>query len=127
MPRTIAQIIGGTIGAIAAFLCCALIIGQVCALCMVKKFAYATLIGMPAGSIIGICLIDRFVCTSKEFTVVGMLIGLAFTMIFLLAGIYLVALVPVTFFVVPLLISLCCVFGQKIGIKLISRRKQTVA
>jgi hypothetical protein len=47
-------------------------------------------------------------------------------MLFLLAGIYLVAHVPLTFFVFPILISFCCVFGQKIGIKLI-RRKQAAA
>jgi hypothetical protein len=122
MPRTIGEIIGGTIGAIAAFSCCVLIIGQLCVLCMVKKFAYATLIGMPVGCFAGIILVDRILYISKEFTVVGMLFGLIFTMLFLLAGIYLVALAPVTFFVFPLLISLCCVWGLKIGITIYRRR-----
>jgi hypothetical protein len=126
MKKTLIEIFGGAAAASVVFLCCVLIIGQLCVLCMVKKFAYATLIGMPIGSIIGINLVDRFLYASKEFTVVGTLMGLAFTMILLLMGIYLVAAAPATFFAFPVFISACCVLGQSIGSKINLRKQAAV-
>jgi hypothetical protein len=126
MNRTMVQIMAGTGGAIAVFLCCFLILGQVCAMCLVKKAAYATLIGMPLGSFAGIYLVDRFLYKSKVFTVVGTLMGLALTIILLLGGIYLVAAVPAAFFSLPVLISLSCLLGLKTGFNLQLKRRDAL-
>jgi hypothetical protein len=126
MHKTTVEIIAGAMGACAGFVCLALIIGRLCVLCFVKKAAYATLIGMPVGSFAGIIFVDRFLYASRDFSVVGILIGLAFTMVLLLGGVYIVALAPAAFFAFPVFISLCCLFGHKIGF-IIQIRKQTAA
>jgi hypothetical protein len=123
MNKTTFEIIAGAMGACVGFVCVALVIDQLYVLCFVKKAAYATLIGMPLGSFAGILLVDRFLYGVNNFSVVGMLMGLAFTMIFLLAGIRLVALAPVIFFAFPVLISLCCVLGHKIGFTIQIRKR----
>jgi hypothetical protein len=122
MRKTTAEIIGGTAVASAGFLCCLVIIGQVCVLCFVKKAAYAALIGMPMGSFAGIYLVDKLFYASKEFNIIGLLIGLALTMILLLIGIYLVAIAPMTFFAFPVLISLCCLLGHRAGLNIQQKR-----
>jgi len=126
MKKTIIEIAAGAAVACVMFSFCSLIIGQVCVLCIVKKFAYATLIGMPVGALLGINLVDRYLYDSWEFTFVGTLTGLAFTMILLLVGVYIVAIVPASFFTFPVLISLLCLLGHRIGLN-IQPRKQVTA
>jgi hypothetical protein len=126
MKKNIIEIIAGATTACVLFLICTQIIGPFYQLCLVKKFAYATLIGMPLGSFIGINLVDSLLYSSKEFTFVGTLAGLALTMIVLLSAIYVVAVVPAAFFVMPILISASFLAGHRLGPRILQLKRQVV-
>lgn len=126
MKKVLIEIIAGAAAACILFMCCVLIIGDSGNLCLVKKFAYSTLMTMPLGAVLGINFADRFLYSSVKFTFVGTLAGLAFTMIVLLLALFIIAIVPAVFFALPILVSTAFLAGHKLGPKMIEMRRQGI-